>query len=373
MADSWCGALRVVVVADGDPRDVATNSGLPEGVMSALALRDDVEVIGAVDTTPHALLRLLVKILSFRTDRRRWANVYRKGRLMRWARSRARDKALADLPKPFVTLQIGNTYRPLESPYVVLLDGTAIQSQRWSAWSLPDGEFKARVRAESQQFDRASVIFTLGEHVRDEIVSSYGQRDHKVRAVGGGVRSGALGGRTAQQARPGGGPVCILFVGVDFERKGGDLLLEAFSSIRDTDDVRLVVAGCPAGKQQAGVTYTGFVSERSEMDVLYAAADIFCLPSRFEPFGLVVHEAMAFGLPCVVSDQGALPSLVGTAGKVVPVDDSLALEEALRTLARDPEERSRLGTQARAVAASSDWTTVADRIVEGLLIARGAA
>ena len=87
----------------------------------------------------------------------------------------------------------------------------------------------------------------------------------------------------------------------------------------------------------------------------YVAADVFALLSRHEPWGVVVNEAAACGLPLVLSDRvGAAPDLLrdGENGFLVPVDDAPAAADALRKLG-DAEERRRMG--ARSAEIARDW------------------
>jgi glycosyltransferase involved in cell wall biosynthesis len=86
-----------------------------------------------------------------------------------------------------------------------------------------------------------------------------------------------------------------------------------------------------------------------EVAALYAAADVFVLPSTQEPFGTVYGEAMAMGLPVVGVAAGNLPHLAtdGAEGRIVPVGNSEALAAALLELAHDESLRRRLGDAAR--------------------------
>jgi glycosyltransferase involved in cell wall biosynthesis len=98
------------------------------------------------------------------------------------------------------------------------------------------------------------------------------------------------------------------------------------------------------------VRFLGFVNQ-SALPGVYAASDVLVLPSEFEPWGLVVNEAMVCGVPAIVSDQvGAGADLVirGETGEVYPMGDVNALAEILSRLLRDPEELSRKGQAARA-------------------------
>jgi glycosyltransferase involved in cell wall biosynthesis len=83
---------------------------------------------------------------------------------------------------------------------------------------------------------------------------------------------------------------------------------------------------------------------------LYAAADVFVLPSTSEPYGMVYGEAMSYGLPVVGWDAGNLPNLVTdrVEGLIEPSGDRQALSKALAELATDEDMRRRLGAAARA-------------------------
>ena len=82
----------------------------------------------------------------------------------------------------------------------------------------------------------------------------------------------------------------------------------------------------------------------------YLSADVFCFPTRFEPFGIVVLEAMFFGLPCVATDAWAIPEMVvdGETGYTVPMNDVDALTDRLTRLLSDPELARRMGEAGRA-------------------------
>lgn len=91
------------------------------------------------------------------------------------------------------------------------------------------------------------------------------------------------------------------------------------------------------------------LGERADVPACLAAMDIFCLHSRTEAFPLVLGEAMAMGLPCVVTDVGDAPLMLADAGVVVPKEDSASLARELqRLVAMEPETRRRLGQKAKA-------------------------
>jgi glycosyltransferase involved in cell wall biosynthesis len=93
----------------------------------------------------------------------------------------------------------------------------------------------------------------------------------------------------------------------------------------------------------------------AELPELYAAADIFVLPSLFEPWGAVVIEAMACSLPVVVTDRvGSAPDLVrpGENGWIVPAGESEALADALAEAFADSEAMGRMSEASARIAAS---------------------
>jgi len=109
-----------------------------------------------------------------------------------------------------------------------------------------------------------------------------------------------------QLARPADGPVpnrlTALWVGQTGYRKGLDVAMAAVAQARaDLPGLRLRVAGVPAGKPADGVEWLGIVPPDGMAEV-YRDADLFLFPTRYESFGLVVIEAMAAGLPVIVSD-----------------------------------------------------------------------
>lgn len=90
------------------------------------------------------------------------------------------------------------------------------------------------------------------------------------------------------------------------------------------------------------------LGERADVAVCLAAMDIFCLSSRAEGFPNAVGEAMAMGVPCVVTDVGDAAMLVADTGVVVPKENSPALAEGIaRILAMKPDARKQLGQKAR--------------------------
>lgn len=172
----------------------------------------------------------------------------------------------------------------------------------------------------------------------------------------------------------------VLFAGRFVEKKQPLRLLETFARVRRARSCWLLMAGDgplrPAAEALAsrlgvpGVRFTGFLNQ-TELPSAYAAADVFVLPSSHdETWGLVVNEAMNFGLPVVVTDQvGCARDLVyeGENGFVVPHHDTDALARAIDALVADAALRARFGRKSRARIESYSVERAADGIVEACL------
>ena len=162
----------------------------------------------------------------------------------------------------------------------------------------------------------------------------------------------------------------ILFVGMDFKRKGLDV---ALSAMRKVEEGVLVVVGggdivgFSALARRLGVANrVVFVGRRDDVERFYGAADVFLLPSRYDPFGNAVLEAMASALPVVVTeDTGSAEIVRPDCGVVLPSDaDGEAVAAAvLRLLNR----KERFGEAAYRVAAHYTISKYAQKLTQLLL------
>lgn len=180
--------------------------------------------------------------------------------------------------------------------------------------------------------------------------------------------------------------VVLCFAGKLAERKCPRDLLDAYAGVAATHpQVRLVFIG--SGMEEANlrrtaeslampdVVFAGFRNQ-SELPRYLAASDIFVLPARDEPWGLAVNEAMAAGLPVVVSDEvGAAADLVagkGT-GAVFRCGSVEELTRAIETLVESPELRTAMSARARQVIAEWDVENCVDGIVRASALVCGRA
>jgi glycosyltransferase involved in cell wall biosynthesis len=172
----------------------------------------------------------------------------------------------------------------------------------------------------------------------------------------------------------------ILFCGKLIEKKRPLILLEAFRRVREQLPCRLLIVGegelreqiekTIAGNAIPDVVLAGFRSQ-SELPEAYVAADIFALLSGLhETWGIVVNEAMNFGLPLVLSDKvGSAADLVcdGSNGFTVPSDDVDSAAAALLRLVADAKLRESFGVRSRAIVGRYTIEACANGVVAACL------
>jgi alpha-maltose-1-phosphate synthase len=160
----------------------------------------------------------------------------------------------------------------------------------------------------------------------------------------------------------------MIFVGQIGQRKGLSYLIDAVELLSRSFEVELVLVGSVVGTAEPWasrphVRHIPHVARR-ELPELYADADAFVLPSLVEGFALTALEAMACGLPVVVSTHTFGRDLIadGLDGFVVPIRDTSALTERLAALASSRDLRESMGRAARQRAEEFTWTKYGDTV-----------
>jgi phosphatidylinositol alpha-mannosyltransferase len=154
-------------------------------------------------------------------------------------------------------------------------------------------------------------------------------------------------------------PHRVAFLGRDEPRKGLDVLLEAWPSVRAAvPDAELEVLGAARSSSIPGVSFRGRVGEPAKHQALASAA-VFSAPNLGgESFGIVVAEGMAAGCAVVASDLPAFRAVAGDGADYVAVGDPGALANAIVGLLRDERRRAALAALGRDRSAQFDWASV---------------
>lgn len=218
---------------------------------------------------------------------------------------------------------------------------------------------------------RAAVGFIVPGRASADYVKRLGVGEEKIVVAPNAVDTEIFG--AAAHDRPDGDSCTFLYAGRLDPEKGLDVLLRAFERV--PGELVLVGSGTDEARLRKlasdRVRFTGPVGQ-DDLVPLYAEADVFVLPSRSEPWGMVLNEAAAAGLPLVATDGvGAAHDLIenGVNGFRVPVGDELALGEAMRRLTEDTGFRAAAGIRSRELSqrfTPEAWADAVARLVNEL-------
>lgn len=233
--------------------------------------------------------------------------------------------------------------------------------------AFPAGRLDELVAEQRAIYASAACVLTFSRWFADWLVEHDGLDRERVHVVGGGLD--VLPARRDVAARGLGGTK-VLFVGREFGRKGGDLVLAAVERLRadGAGDFTLTVVGpatwpLPTPKPD----WVDFRAEMPSAEVrrLWGEHDIFALPTWYEPYGKVFLEARAAGVPVLGRDAFCMPELVPpTAGKLIPADGGVhAVAGTLLAISGDAELFASVAAESDAVRSEFTWAHVAGRAV----------
>lgn len=201
---------------------------------------------------------------------------------------------------------------------------------------------------------RCTAVTAWSHWAADSMRDDYGVDPSRLHVIPPGVDTALWSPKSPRPAEE--RPVRILFVGGDFRRKGGDLLLDVYRRhFREVAEIDLVTRG-DAVAPEAGVrVHHDLGSNDPRLIQLYREADAFVLPTRADCFSMASLEAMASGLPVITCPVGGVGELFtdGTEGFYVPPDDGDALRRAVDSLVSNASRRRSMGVAARIRAVSA--------------------
>ena len=251
--------------------------------------------------------------------------------------------------------------------------------QAFSWWALN----KARV-AYSLSAKRATVVTTVSEYSKRDVVRFYGIRPERVHVVPDGVDTRLfqpIHNRTRLaewRVRVFGSDVpYIVYVGKPTERRNLSSLIRAFALLKrekgiphkllivgadlpGTSPFRQVIASEGLSQEVVVLGYIG----HPEMPLVYNAADLFVYPSSYEGFGMPVLEAMACGTPVITLNNTAFPEFAGGVACLLENAEVPTLRAGIEALLNHPAWRERMSKDGPRRAAAYDWRLVTKRYLE---------
>lgn len=261
-------------------------------------------------------------------------------------------------------------------PYVIAMDGTPMfyaKNELWYGHPYFDPEsLSAKVKhiLTRSVYRKAFHLLPLSTKVRDSLIDDYQIPPEKITVVPPGInlQKFSFSARNTEDRLK--KNFNIVFVGADFLRKGGDILV-SIAAMQEFQDVQFnLITKSYSGPTLSNLTVYDNISPNTDLIVkLLHEADIFVMPTRADTFSIASLEAMATGLPVVAVAVGGIADIVeeGKTGYLMPLDNIGSVIDRIRILRDNRELRYQMGANGRKrIEARFNSKTVSDTVV-GLL------
>lgn len=261
-------------------------------------------------------------------------------------------------------------------PVLLSIDTTPRLLDRYGDWYKTRGSSRANpIEAAKhnhlkRMYARASYVLPWSEWAKNSLIEDYEIDERRLRVVPPGISlrkwhcrplSGSVRLNRSDAVR-------ILFVGGEFRRKGGDVLVRISQRPEFRDCEFHFVTKSFVGEHPKNVlVHDNFQANTEELITLYETADIFALPTHGDVHSVAALEAMAMGLPVVITNVGAISEIVrhNESGYVAPANDEDTFSDFLLRLVRHPELRLQFGLRGRRIVeVSYDLERTSETIVE---------
>ena len=288
-----------------------------------------------------------------------------------WRRHLNRRWSLVDYRGHFDAIHVATQINALA--YAELIEGPPFSIMIDQPRISPRNEFdqawfsRASLEAERRIFDRASLIFSMSNWARDALIQNYSVASERIHVIPPSVRV-----PESPLQKNHGGLVNVGFIGNDFKRKGGPLLLSVHQkNLAERAILHIVSRGAAAEGKHKNVKYYKNIPNDRIVDDFLSKMDIFCLPTNSDQSSWVCAEASAAGLPIVATKVGGVPDFLidGETGFLIDVGDVQALEQKLGVLIEDSSLRELMGGHSRDFAqhnldATHNYNLLIDLIVQ---------
>ena len=353
-------------------------SGTPHGLIGGMQeLGIDVVELGYEAALPTRASVVIANRLSGR-----WADRADHSPVKMRARQAAHQRAAARARGVDAGIAVGTDLYGLDRVRwgfpVATYDDTTFQTM----WNHGDSDVRIRGFAERDvrtwiDTQRSSMRFADVNCVSTawaarSVAIDYEIPTNRVRVVG----MGHLPRRERRpETREWGSPV-FLFLGVEWQRKNGGRVLEAFREVRKRfPDAELHLVGEHPKVDEPGVIDHGYLPRsdavaQAELDAVFRRATALVLPSLFDPSPISYLEAASAGVPVVATTEGGAGELLGEAAIPVHPRDTAQIADAMLQLCV-PAEAERRGRASIAIAEASTWRNVAERVIRALSEAHG--
>lgn len=360
-----------------DPFDPQCWSGSSRNLFMALQNAD--ALYNAVGVEVSKIKRGLIALKNYHKDRRLWRTKFNLDPMYYQMLTNEVDRKTHVAHRNDICfLQVGGIYDvPSVSkgnPCFSYHDGNIAVMMRSPMFPKKLLKYAEKAKHwEQEVYKKLDKIFVMSDYLRTSFIEDFGIDKHKVVNVGVGANfimpseKIVLNKDYSRQE--------LLFIGIDFKRKGGEVLVDAFSEIsKKYPSAVLHIVGprelpkCVEGKNN--IQFHGFLSRpntehRKKLFELLNRSTVATLPSLYEPFGIAVVESMSYGMPCIATNQWAFPEIISDdiTGKLVEPTSVEQLYNAIDYYFSNEKRRKLQGRNAReSVVNKFSWDRVAETI-----------
>ncbi|MDL5050786.1 glycosyltransferase family 4 protein [Oscillatoria amoena NRMC-F 0135] len=255
---------------------------------------------------------------------------------------------------------------PASLPLAVCLDATFAQLRR-TPWFYPNRLARLfqhftvgqLLEQEARLFERANLLLPWSQAAAHSLRDDYGIAPQKIQVLPPSLDLAKFdaAARTSTPTRDAAAPDLprILFLGGDFRRKGGPLLVECFRKYFAGKATLDIVTQTAAPESPGVRVWKDVPAQSSTWFELWRRADLFVFPSLLETFGIVLLEAHAFRVPVIARATGAAPELLerGAAGWLLERLTENTLRDSIEEALAQPEMRARKAARGRAIVEAS--------------------
>lgn len=368
------GNIRIVGAAFGPPNSERVFSGVSRHLFQALEKR--ARMVGYISTKQLRPWDLF----SGAMDLARALKYHKLGISRAWLwRPETIDKLSRRLRTALRKVNNFNTVLQIGTHARLDLDGIrhycftdmtvsqAAKGKQFGLGRLSDLQIAKAIQAQKAIFQSCRDIFVNSYWAKQSITQDYGIEPAKVHVVGVGASIPDHWYRHDEQKAPN-----ILFIGRDWLRKGGPILLQAFKLVRNNcPDATLTIMGCSPDISDRGVSVLGPIDKnvKSHEQTLCRAlrrATVLCVPSVFEPYGICFLEAQLMAVPPVTfTGQGRSDAIKNNVtGILIEQRTPEALSKALLEPLQNPQKAREMGKRGREFVKNHlSWDKVAERIL----------
>lgn len=225
------------------------------------------------------------------------------------------------------------------TPHFLYTDHTHLENLRYPSYNKQNLSSQKWIQCEREIYKNAYMNFTMSKNINNSLINDYNCDVSNIECVYCGSNIEIDSNRTSNLNNYYSNKN-ILFVGIDWERKGGPTLVKAFEKVLlDHPDATLTIVGCSPQIKIPNVNIIGKIPLK-EVAQYYKLASVFALPTQLEPFGIVFLEAMANKLPIIGTNIGAIPDFIteNKNGHIVEPNNPEQLSKRIIDLLDNPDK-----------------------------------